>query len=219
MLVRQAGLLMVDNIYTKATDGFQMNKFDVKEGTIEAVVTSFKNFDKVNDVIEPGALDEFLKQFSGGLPMLYQHDKNEIIGQWDKLTIRGDLVVGQGQIFPEVSRGADTMALVSRGMIGSTSIGFRSKEFEQNEVGGFNFKQIELVEISMVQSPANPKASLLSAKNDDGSLNIRNLEQALRDVGLSQKERKIVVSSAQQELRDVLKQENDLDKLTQLLKN
>ena len=208
---------MNTTIYTKASDGFQLNKLDVKEGLVEAVITSFKNFDTVNDVIETGALDGFLKQFKGGLPMLFQHDKNEIIGQWDKITIKGDLVIGNGQLYPEVTRGSDTMALISRGMIGATSIGFKASDYEQNDQGGINFKEIELVEVSMVQRPANEKARLLSAKNEDGSLNIRNLENALRDVGLSQKQSKILISAAQQELRDVLAKESDVDRLTQLL--
>ena len=206
-------------IHTKDTDGFQFQKFDVTEGKITAVVTSFKNYDSVNDVIKPGALDEFLKEFSGGLPMLYQHEKNEIIGQWDKLSIRGDNVIGEGQIYPEVSKGADTMALISRGMIGATSIGFRSTDFEKNDEGGLDFNKIDLVEISMVRSPANPKAQLLSAKDEDGSLNITNLEKALRDAGLSRKEAKTLLSSGASELRDAIKAELDRESFMHKLKS
>lgn len=83
----------MSEIFTKASDGFQMNKFDVQKGELEAVITSFNNLDVVNDRILPGALDKYLKQFDGGLQMLYQHDKNEIIGEWTKIDIRGDLVV------------------------------------------------------------------------------------------------------------------------------
>lgn len=211
---------MESKVFTKdASTGFQVNKFDVQKGEIEAVVTSFKNLDVVNDRILPGAMDDFLKQFDGGLQMLYQHDKNEIIGEWVGFQVKGDLVIGRGKIYPEVSRGSDTIALISRGQIGATSIGFRSPDFKQNEEGGFDFKKIELVEVSMVKSPANPKAQLLSAKNDDGSLNIRNLENALRDVGLSQKERKVVLSSASQELRDVLAKESAKETLLAKLKS
>ena len=208
----------MSDIFTKASDGFELSSFNVKEGKISAIVTSFKNADTVGDIIEPGALDNYIKNFTGGLPMLYQHDKNEIIGMWSKFTVDGDNVIGDGQIFPEVSRGKDTMALVSRGMIGATSIGFRSKDFEKNDEGGLTFKEINLVEVSMVRSPANPKAQLLSAKNDDGSLNIRNLEHTLRDAGLSQKERKIILAATKDELREVLAKEDAKDKLLQLLK-
>ena len=195
----------MDEIYIKESpDGFQLNKFDVKRGELEAVVTSFKNYDKVNDVIETGALDNFLKEFDGGLPMLYQHTKNEIVGTWTKLYIDGDNVVGKGQIFPEVSRGSDSIALISRGMIGATSIGFTSTDFERNDEGGLNFKEIALTEISLVRSPANPKAQILSAKDEDGAIDIRKVEKLLRDAGLSRKESLALISDGKSALRDVV---------------
>ena len=89
------------------------------------MVTSFKNVDRDKDVIKTGALDDFLRKFDGDLPMLYMHDQKEIIGNWSEFSIKGDLVIGKGQIYPEISRGADSMALISRGAIGSTSIGFQ----------------------------------------------------------------------------------------------
>ena len=210
---------MSSKIYTKASDGFQLNKFDVKEGIVEAVVTSFKNYDKVNDVIEPKALDTFLKQFNGGLQMLFQHDKNEIIGQWDELKVKGDLVIGKGQIYPEVTKGADAMALISRGMIGATSIGFKATDYDANDEGGINFKEIELVEISLVKSPANPKATFINAKNEDGTLNIKELETALRDAGLSRKEAKTLISGGVSELRDAVKADLEHEELLRKLKS
>ena len=137
-------------------------------------MTSFGNLDSVNDRILRGALDNYLeKGFGGKLPMLKNHDKNLIIGEWNKLYIEDDLVIAQGQIYPDVTAGSDVMALINRGMIGATSIGFRSRDFERNEEGGFDFKEIDLMEISMVRSPANPKAQILSAKSEDGKVDIR----------------------------------------------
>ena len=209
----------MSDIFTKeAVTGFQVNKFDVKKGEIEAVVTSFKNYDTVNDRVKTGALDKFLKEFDGGLQMLFQHDKNEIIGEWKEFEIKGDLVIGKGEIYPEVSRGSDTIALISRGQISATSIGFRSPDYEENEKGGFDFNEIELVEVSMVKRPANPKAQLISAKNDDGSINIRELEKLLRDAtDLSRKECKTLLSGGLPDLRDAVKTElEDSELLAQL---
>ena len=119
--------------------------------------------------------------------------------------MRGDLVIGKGEIFPDVSRGSDAISLIRRGMIGATSIGFRGKEYEGNKKGGYDFKEIELVEVSLVKSPANPKAQITAAKNDDGSINIRNLEKALREAGLSRNEVQLVLSGKARELRDALR--------------
>ena len=204
-------------IYTKdCIGGFTVNKFDAQKGEIEAVVTSFKNFDVVNDRILPGALDSYLKGFDNPLQMLYQHDKNEIIGEWSKFTIKGDLVIGEGQIYPEVSRGGDSIALIRRGQIGATSIGFTAKEYEQNDKGGIDFEDIKLVEVSLVKSPANPKAQLLSAKNDDGQIDIRKLEMILRDVDLSQKERKLLLAGG---IKELMSQRDVVDSKEQLVSN
>ena len=210
----------MSDIFTKeAVTGFQVNKFDIKKGEIEAVVTSFKNYDTVNDRVKTGALDKFLKEFDGGLQMLFQHDKNEIIGEWKEFEIKGDLVIGKGEIYPEVSRGSDTIALISRGQIGATSIGFRSPDYEENEKGGFDFNEIELVEVSMVKRPANPKAQLISAKNEDGSINIKELEKLLRDAaGLSRKEAKTLLANGLPELRDAIKADQDKEKFLADLK-
>ena len=209
----------MSELFIKSSDGFQVNKFDVQKGELEAVVTSFKNYDVVNDRIFPGALDKFLKQFDGGLQMLYQHSKNEIIGQWNSFEIRGDLVIGKGEIYPEVSRGRDAIALISRGMIGSTSIGFRAGDYQGNDKGGFDFKEIDLVEVSLVKTPANPKAAITSAKNEDGTLNVKNLEKLLREAGLSRKESKELINGGACELREAIRNELHKDNLLAKLKS
>lgn len=206
-------------MFTKSSNGFQINKFNVEEGKISAVVTTFKNYDVVNDVMMPGSLDNYIKGFEGNLPMLYQHEKNEMIGIWNKLTIDGDKVIGDGMIFPEVTRGKDTMALISRGLIGSTSIGFKATDYEQNDEGGLNFKEIELVEISMVRSPANPKAQLLSAKNADGEVSLRNIERILRESGLSKNQSQAFISKGFKALNNLSESELKSESLLSALQS
>ena len=114
------------------------------------------------------------------------------------------------------------MALIDRGMIGATSIGFRSRDFERNEEGGFDFKEIDLMEISMVRSPANPKAQVLSAKSEDGKVDIRIVESILRDAGLSRKEARALLSDGKSALCDAVTEEIVKEQmvkgLTELLK-
>ena len=199
---------MEEKIVQKQSPELLPRKFDVQKGELEAVVTSFGNLDDVNDRILRGALDNYLeKGFDGKLPMLKNHDKNLIIGEWNKLYIEDDLVIAQGQIYPDVTAGSDVMALINRGMIGATSIGFRSRDFERNEEGGFDFKEIDLMEISMVRSPANPKAQVSSAKNEDGTLNLKNLERALSESGLSRTEAQLVLVGKLRELRESLRKD------------
>ena len=210
---------MEGEITKESLSGFKLSRLDVQKGEIEAVITSFSNYDKVYDRIMPGALDRFIKGFNGSLPMLFQHSKVDPVGEWTDIKIKGDLVVATGQIFPEVSKGADAMALISRGMIGSTSIGFKTTDYDMNDKGGVDFKEIELFETSLVLTPSNKKAQILSAKNEDGTLNLKNLERALSESGLSRTEAQLVLTGKARELRESLRRESVKNELIAKLKS
>ena len=207
----------VMELITKSSETpLEIHKFDGDEGKLVAYVTTFNNADVVGDIMAPESLDKFVKEFNETekqLPMLWQHDKNELIGEWTKFEINSRGVKGYGEIFTDVTRGNDVRNLIKRGAVGSVSVGFRSKNYEQLEGGGRLFKEIDLVETSVVVNPANPKARIVSAKNEDGKIDIKLVENALRDVGLGQKERKMLLAGGVKELmrlRDVADPKMDL---------
>ena len=189
---------MSDDIVMKMSTDLEIQKFDGEVGKIAAYISTFGNADKVGDVMSPGAFDKFVdnfnKQEGGRVPMLWQHDKNELIGEWTKFDINSRGIKGYGEIFTDVTRGNDVRNLIKRGAVGSVSIGFTSKDYESLESGGRLFKEVDLVETSVVISPANSKAKIISAKTEDGQIDIRKLEQILRDVDLTQRERKLLLA-------------------------
>lgn len=201
-------------------DEFKVNKFDVERGEISAVVTSFKNYDVVNDRIMPGALDDFLKTFEPGLNMLFQHNRSEIIGRWENFKIRGNLVIGEGKIYPDVSKGADVMKLISYGNIGATSIGFKAEEYRYNDKNGVDYEKISLVEVSMVDAPANPKARLLAAKARDGEFDINEFQTFLRQAGMTRKDSSDTLHELKKHLRqaDTVEEKDTVSLLNDLLK-
>ena len=194
----------------KAVSELEVNK----DGEIKAYLTTWENLDVVNDRIKEGALDEYIEKFNNGatsaLRMLFQHNREEIIGQWDKLSIDSHGVLGIGTLFSDVTRGKDVKALLKRGVLNAVSIGFRGLKYSDNEEGGKDFHKIELVETSVVDTGANPEALILSVKSEDGAINVRKLEQVLRDAGLSIQEAKTVASVAKSELKTV-RDEQDLE--------
>ena len=209
----------MDELITKVSPvGFQLNKFDVQKGEISAVVTSFNNLDVVQDRIMPGALDDYISSFKPGLKMLYMHSRTEPIGQWDKLTVKGDLVVGDGIIYPEVTRGKDVMSLIARGQIGATSIGFIPNEYKFNDEGGRDFEKISLMEISMVDTPANPKAQLLATKAREGDFDIKEFQAFLRQAGMSRKQTSDVFNELKNYLRQADNEGANVAKFKRLLK-
>ena len=207
----------MDDLIIKSSTDLELHKFDGEVGAIQAYVTTFNNADVVGDVISPTALDKYVKEFNEQkqrLPMLWQHDKNELIGEWTKFEINSRGVKGTGEIFTDVTRGNDVRNLIKRGAVGSVSIGFKATDYESiDKTGGRLFKEIQLIETSVVINPANPKARITSAKNEEGQIDIRKLEEILRDVDLTQKERKLLLAGGVQELmnqRDVVDSKMDL---------
>lgn len=208
-------------LITKSTD-LEIHKFDSDAGSLTAYVTTFGNADKVGDVMSPGSLDKFVDDFNDSgrkLAMLWQHKTDEPIGVWNKFEINSRGVKGYGEIFTDVTRGNDTRNLIKRGVVGSVSVGFVSNKFEQLESGGRLFKEIELREVSVVLSPANPKAKIVSAKRDDGSVDIKLVEKLLRDAGLSRSESKSLLHEGIAGLRDAFSVESEKQDLVSKLIN
>jgi len=91
------------------------------------------------------------------------------IGKTDQLTVSNDAIVAEFTL-REPANETDPMhiirALWQQGLIRTASIGFNPVDggYEQNEEGGLDFKQWELLEWSLVPVPANQDALRLTVK-------------------------------------------------------
>lgn len=166
----------------------------------------FGNKDYYDDVIEPGAFAETLAQSkkTGQWPaMLLQHgggmlgaDDMMPVGIWTSLSEDGHGLKVEGKL-ADTTRGRETYALMKmtpRSAINGLSIGYIAKEWTAGTKPSEprrKLKSVELLEISLVTFPANPKARVSSVKS---GLTIRDAEKALRDVGFSQSDAKAIVS-------------------------
>lgn len=189
---------------------------------VEGYITTYGNPDIVGDVIQQGALDDFIDRFNAGevqLRMLFQHNRASIIGQWTELRSDDFGVYAVGEIFEDVTLGADIATLVRRGILDSFSIGFTFDEngFEIRRDGGRLFTKIDLFETSIVDVPANPRAQITDVKMDDNSIDLVKLEKLLRDAGCSRKESKVIVHAAKPDLRKAEEAEQKEQFLTNLL--
>ena len=166
-------------------------KADAPSGTISAYLTTFGNSDVVDDIMAKGSLDKFIAKFNPSakkLPMFYEHDHTSIIGEWTSLKADEHGVVGEGTLYTETTKGSDVYKLMKRGAVSSVSIGFRSSDFEKNDDGGRTFKEIELVETSVVLNPANDQAQIMSVKSNDGYIETAALKKHLIEGGLTKAE-------------------------------
>lgn len=175
--------------------------------TFEGYGAVFNNVDSYGDLIAPGAFAETLRgaKASGIWPsMLLQHggflggaDDSTPIGIWTdmKEDDRGLWVEGK---LADTARGRDIYALLKmtpRPAITGLSIGYIAKTWvmrSQPQEPRRTLKSVELIEVSLVDRPANPKARVADVKGNNA---IREFERLLtRDAGFSRSEAVAIIN-------------------------
>lgn len=201
---------------------FELKSEEVAEGEVVAYLTTFKNEDLVGDIIEVGALDDFVKDFDPEvekLPMLFNHDSSSIIGEWKTLEIDAYGVKGTGIIYTETTQGKDVLALLRRKAVAAVSIGFKVMEpYERLPSGGRKFKKIGLVETSIVLRPANKSAQVLSVKSEDGFIETKALKTVLKDAGLTRNEIEALFNQGWKGLKNLRNDEAETEEIVTALK-
>jgi len=195
----------------------------------------FGNVDSYGDVIAAGAFAETLRsaKTSGQWPaMLSQHggfmgsaDDMMPIGVWTDMAEDGRGLWVEGKLAPTV-RGREAYELLRmkpRPALNGLSIGFTAKEYTvgtKPKEPRRTLKTIDLMEVSLVTMPANPKARVTAVKAD---MTIREFEAALREqLGFSHAMAKKIALHGFKSLEDVdmdLQRVSELRKLTDMLKS
>ncbi|WP_066339220.1 HK97 family phage prohead protease [Azohydromonas lata] len=178
---------------------------DEKEMTFSGYGAVFGNIDSYGDVIQKGAFADTLRRAksSGQWPaMLMQHGgllgaEMTPVGIWTDMHEDDTGLFVEGKLAP-TPRGSEAYQLLKmtpRPAISGLSIGYLAKEWSvrtRPDEPRRTLKAVDLIEVSLVTNPANPKARVQAVKND---LTIRDAEKALRDVGFSQSDAKAIVAS------------------------
>lgn len=109
--------------------------------------------DRVGDTIDPRAYKSNLEK---RLICLWQHKSDQPIGYWDNLRVKSGELVGDLKI-AATNLGQMVRALIEGDVPLGASIGFTGKG-EVNEHGGVHFKELDLLECSVVSIPCHPLA-------------------------------------------------------------
>ena len=117
---------------------------------IEGYAALFGVEDLCGDVVRGGAFAASLRR--GGVPMLLQHRQGAVVGRWTRMVEDGTGLFVRGLIEAE-----GAMALVCAGLSG-LSIGFRAQIWTPRQTAGRDLKRVELVEVSLVGRPMQPRA-------------------------------------------------------------
>lgn len=169
---------------------------DGTPGVFEGYGAVFGNTDAYGDVIQPGAFKDSLRDWKKQKrlpPMLVQHggwgmgDMDGLaIGKWESMEEddHGLLVTGR-LINLDTERGKSIHGAMKEGVLDGMSIGYRAKEFILGTKVGEprrTLKKVDLVELSVVQMPANGMARVRSVKSFDAGF-WRAVEEDLRSDG------------------------------------
>lgn len=172
-----------------------------EEGVIEGYASVFGGVDSYGDTIEPTAYDNVISEGQKPL-MFYQHDRWGVpIGKWEELSVDSKGLKVKGRLNLELKEAQDVYSALKFGSLDGMSIGFRlrDRDFEYDDNDVCHIKNIsELLEISIVNFPADKSARVMGVKADPEDLeelkDIRDCERYLRDLGISKKMAQSIIS-------------------------
>jgi HK97 family phage prohead protease len=133
------------------------------------------------------------------LPMYVNHNADAIpVGEWTMIEMDDEGMNASGRLYLNTTAGSDLYQVMkeSPNMFGGVSVGAYAEEYQmvnaegepdQSEDAYFQITKGGLRETSVVMHPNNMKAEIkkLEYFRPDGSADLKVLEEALRDAGLS----------------------------------
>ena len=217
-------------IKTKAID------FEVKavndDGFFSGYCSVFDNVDSYGDVVKKGAYTDSLSKWQSKSkmpPILWQHDRSQVIGVWTKLFEDEHGLYGEGRLLiDDVAKAKEAHALMKHGAIDGLSIGYSVDKWKHNKKDDtMELLAIDLKEVSVVTFPANEESRIDSVKStlQAGELpTLSEFEKFLREAGFSKSQATAIAGHG---LRSLIQSESEvktakddgLSEVLDLLKN
>ena len=204
-------------------------EIDEEKGLFSGYGSIFNNKDLGNDVVLAGAFAQSIgRKGAKAVKLLYQHKQDEPIGVFDEIIEDQKGLKVKGRLAMGTQRGREVYELMKMGAIDGLSIGYRvdDKGYEYDKRRRRRMlKSVDLMEISAVTFPMNPRARIQAVKGAERT--VRDWEQFLRDEGsLSRTEAKAAASAVTKALEqwDAVKEEQPkvleaIDRFTNILKS
>jgi len=197
------------------------------KGTFSGYASIFGNKDLGNDVVVRGAFkDSLRKKRAKNIKFLYMHKTDEPIGVFTKIDEDDRGLQVEGRLALGTQRGKEVYELMKMGAIDGLSIGYKvdAKGYSYDDRSRRRkLKEVDLMEISAVTFPMNPKARIRAVKGTE--MTIREWEKTLREVAdLSISESKMAAKAVtkalnQREVDDESQQLiNSINNLTKTIK-
>jgi HK97 family phage prohead protease len=175
-------------------------KFDsTRQGNFEGYASVFNNIDSWGDIVLPGSFEESIAK-KQQVPLLFNHWMDNLIGKATDMKEDDIGLKFAGRLTPGATMANDVYQHMKAQALDGVSIGYRV------QLGGADMdgkvrklSRLDLLEISMVISPANKlaRADLGSLKSDfdpDDMESLADVETFLRDAGMSRVEAKSFIA-------------------------
>lgn len=152
------------------------------DGTFCGYCSVFDVKDSYDDVVKKGAFVESLNFWQSKNkmpPILWQHNRSEVIGVWTKLYEDEHGLYGEGKLLiNDVAKAREAYALIKNGAIDGLSIGYYTQKwaFDEKE-NALELLQIDLKEVSIVTFPANTDSIISNVKQQ--AIKQNDLKKAL----------------------------------------
>ena len=218
--------MTVKNLMMVCEAKLVLEKQGESTGKIEATVTTWgarEGADGRRFNYQPEGFMQWAEDFSKSgrpLPMFVNHDADAIpVGEWTAFEFDDVGMKAEGRLYTNTTAGSDLYKVMqeSPAMFGGVSVGAYAEQYQMVNADGepdgsdeayFQITKGGLREVSVVMYPNNPMAevSKLEYFRADGTADLKVLEQALREVGLSKKDAVAAASTFKKvlELRDAV---------------
>ena len=156
--------------------------------------SAFGGVDSYGDTILAGAYKATIGERSRPIAMRWNHH-GPVIGKWTKMEEDETGLFVEGELTQGHSVAEDAYALLKHGAVTGLSIGYRAVKEMENDTGGYDLAEIDLIEISVVESPADLAAQVSSVKSDIKEADsLKDYERILRDAGFTRADATALVS-------------------------
>lgn len=180
--------------------------------------------DSHGDIVVEGAYKSSIKKGGrnkNGIPMLWQHNSSDVPGVWTSLKEDNMGLLVEGQLLMDTQLGKETYSRLKAGAVKGLSIGYDVIEEEIDRDNEIRYlKKLDLWEISLVTFPANINAGILEVKNAEAikeAKTPRELEHALRELGLSKSTSQYLVKLCRPSLREAKEEDDPMNGLLKTL--
>jgi HK97 family phage prohead protease len=169
-------------------------------GRVSGYGSVFGVKDSYGEAVAPGAFTGSLAahKAAGTRPvMLWSHRTDEPIGKWTALTQDPDGLLVEGQLNLNTSAGKDAYEHLRAGDVTGLSIGYFVKADRWDADAKVRvLTELDLQEVSVVAFPANPAARITGVKSHRTirPATIRDLEEALGEIGYSRREARAIAA-------------------------